>query len=271
MSEEKCLLTGQLIRLRRGVGLQVCYQPGQNPALVFLHGGLGNRFNWRCQYQFFAAQGRAVLAYDLGGHGQSLPYPRYSLGRHQRDLRRLLDRFSIQVPVLCCHSYGVPLGLEWSKRHRVRGLVLIAGGTHDLAPWWEIPLMKCLKWGGRYLYHLPGVQTLSNRLVSSHPGEAIAQFLSESPMPKEIHPYHALEIFWGYDFFAQNPSGIELDVPVLVISGGRDPTFTESMGAALVQHFSQAQHLHLPDAGHLLMAEYPAIVNQAIAQWLQSL
>jgi pimeloyl-ACP methyl ester carboxylesterase len=29
--------------------------------------------------------------------------------------------------------------------------------------------------------------------------------------------------------------------------------------------------LHLPDAGHLLMAEYPAIVNQAIAQWLQSL
>ena len=36
-----------MIRIRRGVDLKVSVTPGRSPALVFLHGGLGNRFNWR--------------------------------------------------------------------------------------------------------------------------------------------------------------------------------------------------------------------------------
>lgn len=80
------LMVGETIHLQRGVDLQVCHSPGQTPALVFLHGGLGNRFNWRSQYEFFQSQGREVLAYDLAGHGQSQPYNRYSVGRHCRDL-----------------------------------------------------------------------------------------------------------------------------------------------------------------------------------------
>ncbi len=79
-------LADQVVHLRWGVHLQVCHNPGQSPTLVFLHGGMGNRFNWRAQYDFFHARGREVLAYDLAGHGQSSPYPRYSIGRHRRDL-----------------------------------------------------------------------------------------------------------------------------------------------------------------------------------------
>ena len=129
-------LTGEKINLRLGVDLQVCHSPGQTPALVFLHGGLGNRFNWRSQYEFFQSQGREVLVYDLAGHGQSQPYNRYSVGRHCRDLTRLLRHFHIQSPILCCHSYGVPIGLEWARRHQVSALVAIAGGTHNLTPRW---------------------------------------------------------------------------------------------------------------------------------------
>ena len=104
------LLQGESVRLRRGVKLQVSYHAGATPGLVFLHGGLGNRLNWRSQYEFFLHQGREVLTYDLAGHGQSSPYNRYSLGRHRRDLRRLLRRYRIESPIVCCHSYGVPLG-----------------------------------------------------------------------------------------------------------------------------------------------------------------
>ncbi len=147
-------MAGQALRLRRDVTLQVCYQLGNGPPLVFLHGGLGNRYNWRSQYEFFLTQHRAVLTYDLAGHGQSSDYQRYSIGRHCRDLTRLLHRLHIHKPVLCCHSYGVPIGLEWAQRHLASGLILIAGGTHDLAPWWEeFPLIKGLAWGGRKLFH----------------------------------------------------------------------------------------------------------------------
>jgi pimeloyl-ACP methyl ester carboxylesterase len=96
-------LTGQRIHLRRGVELQVCHLPGRSPAWVFLHGGLGNRFNWRSQYEFAADQGWEALVYDLAGHGDSRPHPRYSMGRHRRDLGRLLQWFRIEASVLCCH------------------------------------------------------------------------------------------------------------------------------------------------------------------------
>lgn len=259
-------LAGQVVSLRQGVDLRVCYSPGQAPALVFLHGGLGNRFNWRSQYQFAQAQGWEVLAYDLAGHGQSEPYRRYSLGRHRRDLTRLLQHFNIPSPILCCHSYGVPLGLEWARRHRVSALVAIGGGTHNLAPWWEVPSMKFLAWGGRHLYRLPSVQQLTNAVSSSHRHSVISQFFAESPFPTAPHPYKALEIFWGYNFFTRHPTHWQPNIPVLVVSGGQDPMFTAQMGAELTAHFPKGKHLHLTDAGHLVMAEYPQVINQAIAR-----
>ncbi|MGV2829826.1 alpha/beta fold hydrolase [Myxosarcina sp. GI1(2024)] len=271
MSERHDYLQGKLIGLRRQVKLQVSYHSGASPALVFIHGGLGNRFNWRSQYEYFLTRGREVLAYDLGGHGQSSPYRRYSLGRHRRDLTRLLKFYKIKAPVLCCHSYGVPLGLEYARKHLVSGLILVAGGTHDLAPWWEIPLMKFLAWGGRHLYQLPGVQTLTNRLSSSHRGEKLEQFLAESPVPLAAHPYKALEIFWGYNFWRDRRDSFKNTVPILVISGGQDPMFTSSMGEELARNFRFSQHLHLPDAGHLAIAEYPLKVSEAISDFIATL
>jgi len=264
-------LVGKKISLRRGVDLQICYSQGQNPAIVFLHGGLGNRYNWRSQYEFFQSQGQAVLAFDLAGHGQSSPYKRYSLGRHERDLSRLLHHFHIDAPVLCCHSYGVPLGLEWARKHPVSALVFIGGGTHDLDPWWEIPLMKFQAWIGRYFYRLPIVQRLTHAVSSTHKHQVIQRFFAESPIPVELHPYQALKIFWGYNFFRRHGTSWLPNIPVLVISGGQDPMFTAQMGEELATYFPQGRHLHLHSAGHLVMAEYPAEINQAIAALVKTL
>ncbi len=41
---------------------------------------------------------------------------------------------------------------------------------------------------------------------------------------------------------------------------------TNHMGADLAAYFKQGKHLHIIiEAGHLLMAEYPETINQAIA------
>jgi pimeloyl-ACP methyl ester carboxylesterase len=263
------LLRGKAIHLRRDVNLQVCHHPGLQPALVFLHGGLGTRFNWRSQYEFACAQGWEAVAYDLAGHGQSSTYTRYSIGRHCRDLTRLLHRFSIRSPVLCCHSYGVPLGLEWSQKHPTSALILIAGGTHELDPWWEIPLMKIMAWGGRYLYRMKIVQQLTRSLSSSHQHPTIERFFAENPVPVNFHSYKALEIFWEYDFFSSTKTDHYRNIPTLIITGGRDAMFSNDMGEQLASHFYQSQHLHFPEAGHIVMAEYPEAVNRAIANWLK--
>ncbi|WP_017301341.1 alpha/beta fold hydrolase [Nodosilinea nodulosa] len=267
---ETDLLTGEPLRVRLGVQLQVCHWAGAAPAVVFLHGGLGNRFNLRSQYEFAVGQGWGAIAYDLAGHGASSPYRRYSIGRHGRDLTRLLRHFQIHRPILFAHSYGVPIALEWCQRHPVTGLVLVAGGTHDLDPWWEVPLMQSLAWGGRHLFRLPWAQRLAAQASSEHTHPTIDRFVVESPVPVHAHPYDALKIFWGYNFFARRDRPWHLNYPALVVSGGQDPMFTCAMGESLAQHFSPGRHLHLPQAGHLVMAEYPQAINAALAEFRQA-
>lgn len=126
------------------------------------------------------------------------------MGRYCRDLTRLLRHFHIQSPILCCHSYGVPIGLEWARRHQVSALVAIASGTHNLTPRWEIPLIKFLACGGRHFYRLPGAAHLTNALSSTHRHEAMQRFFAESPLPIELHPHKAREIFWNYNFFQRH-------------------------------------------------------------------
>jgi pimeloyl-ACP methyl ester carboxylesterase len=43
------------------------------------------------------------------------------------------------------------------------------------------------------------------------------------------------------------------------------------MAEQLASHFERAEHLHLADASHLLMAEDPDAVNGAIARWIRTL
>lgn len=260
-------LIGVKIHLRRGVDLQVCHHQGITPSMVFIHGGMGNRFNFRVQYEFAQNQGWEVLAYDLGGHGESSRYSRYSIRRHYRDLQRLLHHFGINSPVLCCHSYGVPIGLEFAQHHPVSAIIAIAGGTHDLAPWWEIPLMKFMAGGGRYLYHLPGVQVLNNFIATSYRHSVMERFFAENPVPTDLDAYKSLEIFWNYNFFVRHPLP-KMHIPALVITAQQDPMFTRQMGDKLASHFDNGTHIHFANAGHLVMAERAELVNQAIAEWL---
>ncbi|RUR72393.1 alpha/beta fold hydrolase [Chlorogloeopsis fritschii PCC 9212] len=261
-------LVGSSIHLRHGVTLQVSHAQGANPAVVFIHGEMGNRFNFRFQYEFSKIQGWRVLAYDLAGNGQSSPYKRYSIGRHCRDLGRLLDRFGISSPVLCCHGSGVSIGLEFAQYRPISGIIAIAGGIHNLTPWWHIPLMKFMAFGGRYFYKLPVADTLSNFFSISYHHQFIKQFVAESFVPTDLYAYKSLEVFWNYNFFARHPAPKNLHIPALVITGGKDLMFTREMGKELAGYFPNSVHLHIKDAGHLVMAEFVELVNEAIAKWL---
>lgn len=60
-------------------------------------------------------------------------------------------------------------------------------------------------------------------------------------------------------------------MPILAIAGGRDLMFTAKMNDELANRFFQVKHLHLPSAGHLVMAELPQLVNPTIADWVTQL
>ncbi|MFN7678427.1 MAG: hypothetical protein ACK5QW_07515 [Cyanobacteriota bacterium] len=132
---------------------------------------------------------------------------------------------------------GVPIGLEWASRHPASGLVLIAGGSHDLDPWWEQPLMRLMAAGLRHVFHLPILQRWAQPLISAHRTPMIDRYFADNPIPTDCHSYKALEIFWSYDLFSRQKSNVLWSIPTLVISAGHDPTFSRRMGSQLSSHF----------------------------------
>ncbi|MDA0181187.1 alpha/beta hydrolase [Solirubrobacter phytolaccae] len=112
--------------------LDVKELPGDEPALVFLHEGLGSIELWRdFPDRVHAATGRRVFLYSRAGHGQSdLPdgnrTPRFMHEEALDVLPRLLEEHGIERPVLIGHSDGASIALIHASQHPVDRLVLLA-------------------------------------------------------------------------------------------------------------------------------------------------
>jgi pimeloyl-ACP methyl ester carboxylesterase len=106
--------------------------PGAEPALVFLHEGLGSVALWRdFPDRLAAATGRRALIYSRAGHGESsVPdaprTPRFMHDEALDVLPGLLARHGIERPVLVGHSDGASIALIHASRHPVTRLVVLA-------------------------------------------------------------------------------------------------------------------------------------------------
>ena len=105
---------------------------GTEPALVFLHEGLGSVALWRdFPARLAEATGRRALIYSRAGHGQSdLPdadrTPRFMHEEALDVLPRVLADAGIERPVLVGHSDGGSIALIHASAHDVAGLILLA-------------------------------------------------------------------------------------------------------------------------------------------------
>jgi pimeloyl-ACP methyl ester carboxylesterase len=115
-----------------GVELESREIAGAEPALVFLHEGLGSVGLWReFPERLAAATGRRALLYSRAGHGfsdvPSAPRtPRFMHDEALDVLPALLREAGIAEPILVGHSDGASIALIHAAAHPVRGLVLLA-------------------------------------------------------------------------------------------------------------------------------------------------
>jgi pimeloyl-ACP methyl ester carboxylesterase len=115
-----------------GVELEAEQLAGAEPALVFLHEGLGSVALWRdFPSRLAEATGRRALVYSRAGHGQSdVPggdrTPRFMHDEALEVLPGLLREAGIERPVLVGHSDGGSIALIHAASHPVSGLILLA-------------------------------------------------------------------------------------------------------------------------------------------------
>jgi pimeloyl-ACP methyl ester carboxylesterase len=107
---------------------------GAEPALVFLHEGLGSIRLWRdFPARVAKATGRKALIYDRYGYGDSEVLKEEKAGArfmHREALEvlpELLEKSEIENPILVGHSDGASISLIYAgSRHPVGGVVVMA-------------------------------------------------------------------------------------------------------------------------------------------------
>jgi pimeloyl-ACP methyl ester carboxylesterase len=116
-----------------GAAIEYRDLPGSEPALVFLHEGLGSIELWRSfPDDVRAATGRRTIVFSRPGYGHSMPVPPPWPVTYMHDqalvvLPAVLDRLGVERPVLVGHSDGASIAIiHAGAGHPVAALVLMA-------------------------------------------------------------------------------------------------------------------------------------------------
>jgi len=260
------------VQVSESLALETIHVDGSEPAVVFVHGGLGSLWNPYPQLDAFAGE-QELVTYSLAGNGNSTTRPEQSLVGHVTDLRNLLDALDVDRPIIHGHSYGTAIALEYAKRHPTAGLVLHAGGDHDLTPAWEKPLLQLFL--ALRLYHLPANDALIRQLAYSvgfheETAEAVVKdFLQSNPLPRRRSAWTTVtEAFWGYDGRSDTE---QVDVPALVIHGPADGIVQVDAARGTARRLPDSVFCRIERTGHVAMIERPASYNRLLRALLAAI
>lgn len=232
---------------------------------------------------------RAVVHGHYRGHGRSSAprdRARVAIADLADDLIAILDDAGIQQAVLIGHSMGVQVALETFRRHRdrVAGLVLANGApSHPLRTFrgtatLERLLPEVRKWLGR----APGaINRVLRAVVPTKLSFELAKRLEINGAlvdPADFMPYleglaRMDSTLFGAMLAAAGGHSAEdvlptIDVPTLVIAGGRDGFTPPERSRQMVASIPQADLLWIDDGSHTTPIERPQEINEGVTALL---
>ena len=100
-------------------GVRIAYHRvgAGDPAIIFIHGGFGNRGGFGFQEEYFSPD-HLCVAVDLRGHGESdKPDEIYTMAAHADDVAQLIRHLGLEKPVLVGQSMGGQVLISTAARH----------------------------------------------------------------------------------------------------------------------------------------------------------
>jgi pimeloyl-ACP methyl ester carboxylesterase len=238
------------------------------PCVVFLHGACHDHSVWTLLARWFAHHGHSVLAVDLPGHARSAGPLLPDVQAHADWLLALLDAAGVQRAALVGHSMGSLIALEAAGRapERCSHLALLATA-------YPMKVSDALLTTARQdpLAAMKMVNTWSISSTASKPGfPSPGNWLhggSLTLMRRVQAAGQGANVFLhGFEVCNAYAAGLEAAArarcPVTCILGHADQMTPPRAAKALATALS-AKTVML-DSGHLLMAEAPDAVCQAL-------
>jgi cis-3-alkyl-4-acyloxetan-2-one decarboxylase len=254
--------------------------------LLFVHGNPTWSYLWRHPLSELSGAGHRCVALDHMGFGRSDKPPHlapYTLERHVRNALALVDELDLRDVTLVAHDWGGPIGLGamLERPDRLRALVLMNTWAWEL-PSFLPPFLREFRTEG-----LGEILALGGNLfVESMPGGMARRDLDPLVMEAYRAPFPD---YWSRvgtlafqrdiplterDRSAPLMSSIherlpDLDVPVLLLWGMRDPVFQPVFLEQWQQLFPRAETVELEEASHFLVEDAPAAVVDAMRTFLR--
>lgn len=234
-----------------------------NPSLLFVHGAGGNGEIWDAQASAFHGK-HAVFRLDLPGHGGSDGRGEDRISAYAEWVRLASEKlFGSEPFVLVGHSMGGAITLELSLTppNGLTGIVLVGSGAKL------------------------GVTRAIFQMLSENPEaffESLDRFAFSPAAPRAVRdrilhltrqcpPALIFDDFKACDRFDLRNRLHEITLPALVLCGEEDQLTPLKYSRHLHENLSGSSLVTIPQAGHMVMAEQPDLLNHAIESFLGTL
>ncbi len=235
------------------------------PAVVFVHGGGLDHSVWIHQSRYFAHHGFNAVALDLPGHGRSGGEPLDTITGMADWTMRAADALGLGLLRVAGHSMGSLVALEAAGRYpervdaaalvgcavpmAVTSALLEAAKANDHAAFDMITL-----WG-----HRMGAQLGGNPAPGMWMTGGGVRLLERS-RPGVLH--NDLDACNAYRHGLETAA--KITCPVHLLIGREDAMAPPRATRALIAALAMVRVVELADCGHMLMAEQPDAVRDAL-------
>jgi pimeloyl-ACP methyl ester carboxylesterase len=241
---------------------------GTGENIVLLHDGMVNREIWDEQFPLLAKSYR-VVRYDRRGYGKSTdPEMKYS---HIEDLNRVFEQLNIDRAVIFGMSSGGRLAIDFTLTYpeKVNGLVLVGAVVS----------------GFGYTSHMDNRGGHFDPKNYTDPVKLIEYFIMDDPYEIYAGNTEAKEKVMklipnlGRDNRVPTQPAAkvaikslsEIRVPALILVGEYDIPDVHAHAGAMNAGIANSRREIIPRSGHLIPIEQPALFNEAIMRFLNSL
>ena len=243
---------------------------GTEPAVVFLHGAGADHVMFTEQANAVAGVGRRIVMLDLRAHGFSRPNTApLTAEQFVDDIERLITHRGLIRPVLVGHSLGGNLAQELVRRSpgSYAGL-MVMDSTWNTGPLSRPErLLLHLAAAGLALVpakKLPGVMARVSAVTETARADALRAF---SQVPKR----EFLDIWRATVSLVRPDAGYRTAVPLWLLRGSADRTGNIRTAMPLWASAEGVKEHVVPEAGHLVSQDAPALVTSEMISFLEKL
>ncbi|WP_439625237.1 alpha/beta fold hydrolase [Shinella sp.] len=226
---------------------------GAGPAVILLHGGLGNAGNWGYQVPALVQSGRTVVVIDSRGHGRSTrDAGPFGYARMAGDALAVIDHLGLEKASLVGWSDGACTALILADKHpqRVSGVFFFAC---NMDPSGALPFKPTPVIDRCFSRHRLDYQALS---VTPDDFET---FVADVSRMMRTEPNYSTEQLAG------------IDVPVAVVIGENDEFIRRDHADYLARTIPGAELVVLPGVSHFAPLQRPELFNRAVLGFLDRL